>query len=512
MSSESYRAVYGYTLAVSIALILGSRVLGLLWLESLISILVSLWMIALGYLVYRKSRVNFNESDADYYYYYGFILTLVTLAATFIPFYFLAVDVKRESIIGGFGLGLLTTFIGLTGRVLLYQLFERLSTGTETAVQTIGIVSNKFARELSELTASMTTNLAELSNSYRDSAASLQSATQTLASEVAAVSDRMNGLNEAVELTRTGLLVSGTKLSESLSSDGMACSAALTSVSESSLSLSGSLSKLRQEVDGIEMQKLTARSFEAANVLERLKDVVGLAADALQTGSKDIKQNLRTVSSAADSAGKGFAEVSQNLSGTADRLASVSTSFGALDHSVKDSAKSISLAAESVFSLTGAIQEGAENTLKSVDELAISIKPLASEFVALRVNLSKEKDSLKQSELAFSAVTQSLIAAASSFDELFSKIQQGTKRFEKISADEIDVLEESINQLSGTFAKVTSELKDLSTQLGSASGEIAVLQQRQTSLWNAQEDVQKLVSETHKALLGSLRSIKEEIG
>ena len=74
------------------------------------------------------------------------------------------------------------------------------------------------------------------------------------------------------------------------------------------------------------------------------------------------------------------------------------------------------------------------------------------------------------------------------------------------------MLEGSINQLSGTFAKVTSELKDLSTQLGSASGEIAVLQQRQTSLWNAQEDVQKLVSETHKALLGSLRSIKEEIG
>ena len=66
--------------------------------------------------------------------------------------------IDNKQIIKSFGFGLITTFIGLSGRVLLYQIFERQTTGAEDAVQRISVIGDRFARQLGGLTVSMKAN------------------------------------------------------------------------------------------------------------------------------------------------------------------------------------------------------------------------------------------------------------------------------------------------------------------------------------------------------------------
>ena len=513
MNSERYRSLYVLTLALSICLISGSRVLGIWWFESVVSVAVLIWMLILGYLVYRKSAQDFDESDADYYYYYGFILTLVTLASTFIPFYFprSEVEISRESIIGGFGLGLVTTFVGLTGRVLLYQQFERLASGTETAVQTIGIVSNKFARELSVLTSSMTTNLEEFSKSYRDSAASLQRATEMLASDVVVVSDKMRGLSEVVEETRSGLGLAGEKLRSSLLSDGSACTSALSSVSEAGSALSNALTHLQRQAQAVQLQELAVQSRGVSDGLTKLNGVFDHTAASVGGGARALAESFNTVAKSVGLAEQRFGGMSAVIGAGSEQFASVATTYASLNDSIRRSAESVDAASEDTIRVSAAMRRELEDIVGLVKELAASFKPLGLEVNALQVGLGKDREALAQYDVGIRGLTESLSAAALAIEEMALRLDAGERRLDKVGAGGISRMETSVEELVGTFASVSGELNKLASQVGNASGEIAVLQERQAALWKTQENVQNLVAETHNALLGALRSLRDEI-
>jgi len=511
MSPEKYRLIYFATLVASILLISFSRFLQIANLEFWASISVVIWMFVLGYLTYQKSQDNFDESDADYYYYYGFILTLVTLAATFVPFVFSESRVSKESIIGGFGLGLITTFVGLTGRVLLYQQFERLTSGTETAVQTIGIVSNKFARELSTLTSSMTSSLEDLSKSYRDSTSHIQSATETLASEVDKASTRIRGLSDVVEQTRVNLSESGAKLSENLGADSRACANALSSIADSGQSLSASLAKLQQHVERIQAGPIADRSAEIVITLGQLNTAMGVATEAMQGSASDVKQSFGSFTGSVDSAGSKFIELSGSLGEASKELAGISSNYVTFNDTLKLSADAMKSASNSTIGATGAMKIGFDDAIDSIRKLSISVKPLVTELEALQSVLSKERESLRQYDFGVDAITKSLSSASSQLVELAGQLNAGKRRFDKIGTEDLGSLELAIRKLTGTFDNVAGELGVLAAQISNTAADIASLKEQQRSLWEAQLDVQKMVSETHAALLSSLRSIREEI-
>ena len=511
MTSASYRSFYVSSLALSICLIAISRSVRASWFEYSVSVAILIWMLILGYLVYRKSKNDFDESDADYYYYYGFILTLVTLATTFIPFYFSGSTVRKEDIIGGFGLGLVTTFIGLTGRVLLYQQFERLASGTETAVQTIGIVSNKFARELSFLTSSMTTNLDELSKSYRDSAVSLQRATEMLASDVSIVSDKMSGLSTVIEETSSGLGVAGERLRTSFVADGGACTTALSSIAESGSALSSMLTQLNQQVRSVELQKIADQSRDVLDSLAKLHEVFDSAAHVVEGGARELTQSFSTVATSAGVADQKLVSISTTIAESTERFASVAATYTNFNESVARSAESVDASSETILRVSGAMKGGLEETVSLVRQLATSFKPLASEVNAFKVELGKEREALAQYNVGLSRLTKSLSEAAVGLERMVGRLDEGERRIDKFGTDGLGRMETSIEELVGTFAKVSQELDKLIYQLGSTSGEIAVLQDRQAALWKTQENVQNLVADTHKALLTALQSLRDEI-
>jgi hypothetical protein len=79
-------------------------------------------MLAYGVLLWIRSRTAYaSETDGETFYYLGFIYTLATLVATFAPLLNSSERPESRNVLGFFGLGLITTFVGLAGRIVFAQ-------------------------------------------------------------------------------------------------------------------------------------------------------------------------------------------------------------------------------------------------------------------------------------------------------------------------------------------------------------------------------------------------------
>jgi hypothetical protein len=79
-------------------------------------------MLVYGVLLWIRSRTEYaSETDGETFYYLGFIYTLATLVATFAPLLNSSERPESRNVLGFFGLGLITTFVGLAGRIVFAQ-------------------------------------------------------------------------------------------------------------------------------------------------------------------------------------------------------------------------------------------------------------------------------------------------------------------------------------------------------------------------------------------------------
>jgi len=88
---------------------------------TMIALVVGL-MFVYGLLLWLRSRTAYAaETDGETFYYLGFIYTLATLVATFAPLLNSPDRVESRHVLGLFGVGLITTFVGLAGRIVFAQ-------------------------------------------------------------------------------------------------------------------------------------------------------------------------------------------------------------------------------------------------------------------------------------------------------------------------------------------------------------------------------------------------------
>jgi hypothetical protein len=79
-------------------------------------------MVVYGVLLWTRSRTAYaSDSDGETFYYLGFIYTLATLVASFAPLLNSPARPESRHVLGLFGLGLITTFVGLAGRIVFAQ-------------------------------------------------------------------------------------------------------------------------------------------------------------------------------------------------------------------------------------------------------------------------------------------------------------------------------------------------------------------------------------------------------
>jgi BMFP domain-containing protein YqiC len=110
-------------------------------------------MVAYGTILWIRSRTAYaSDTDGETFYYLGFIYTLATLVATFAPLLNSSERPESRHVLGLFGVGLITTFVGLAGRIVFAQWSPAEVAGPEDAARRLGDVYAEAARAIERST------------------------------------------------------------------------------------------------------------------------------------------------------------------------------------------------------------------------------------------------------------------------------------------------------------------------------------------------------------------------
>jgi len=122
------------------------------WHWTMVALVVGL-MLVYGVVVWLRSRTAYaSEGDGETFYYLGFIYTLATLVATFAPLLSSSERPETQHVLGLFGLGLITTFVGLAGRVVFAQTWTATPSGPEDNARRLGDAYAEAARRIERST------------------------------------------------------------------------------------------------------------------------------------------------------------------------------------------------------------------------------------------------------------------------------------------------------------------------------------------------------------------------
>ena len=110
-------------------------------------------MLVYGVFLWLRSRTEYaSDSDGETFYYLGFIYTLATLVATFAPLLNASEPPDSRQVLGLFGLGLITTFIGLAGRIVFAQTSPGAFASPEDDARRLGDAYAEAARAIERST------------------------------------------------------------------------------------------------------------------------------------------------------------------------------------------------------------------------------------------------------------------------------------------------------------------------------------------------------------------------
>jgi len=110
-------------------------------------------MVVYGVVLWIRSRTEYaSESDGETFYYLGFIYTLATLVATFAPLLNSSERPESRQVLGLFGLGLITTFVGLAGRIAFAQTSPGALASPEDDARRLGDAYAEAARAIERST------------------------------------------------------------------------------------------------------------------------------------------------------------------------------------------------------------------------------------------------------------------------------------------------------------------------------------------------------------------------
>jgi hypothetical protein len=104
-------------------------------------------MIVYGSIAYRIPAVSLRlDRLGDNFYYLGFIYTLASLSAALVE---LRTGINSTAILGAFGVALITTIVGIAGRVIFVQMRSEIDTVEEEIRREIAEASSRLKGELS---------------------------------------------------------------------------------------------------------------------------------------------------------------------------------------------------------------------------------------------------------------------------------------------------------------------------------------------------------------------------
>ncbi len=289
----------------------------------MIGIVVTL-MLVYGAVVWLRSKTQYSTADdAETFYYLGFIFTLVTLVATFAPL--LATEKKLESkmVLGLFGLGLITTFIGLAGRVFFYQLPE----AAPDSVDDVRRLSNAYAEAALAIEASTTQITGErLGVVLHDLVQRGEKLGQVMESLESGFGALDRGLSNALKSVSEGATAFG-----GLGGAASTASASISSATQNIEALSSRLPALTQPLN--EVLKASEKIQEIARSLGVLSKAIGEAEAEWKNFAASAKMAGKSASSAGtaianlESSARSAAQSTINMGGSLQRVSEQSNTL-----------------------------------------------------------------------------------------------------------------------------------------------------------------------------------------
>lgn len=328
MTDQELRATEGAAagrtefLLVFIVAAAGSFVLPSIWPAWVLAVWGTAWMLVYLTAVRARWPDYFDTGDfADNFYYLGFLLTLAALAGALVRLGDMTDDVLR-TVLGQFGLALVTTIVGLTGRTLLLMSNTTLRETEDRAGQRVARAFDDFTRSLHRLSAEADAFAAAFGDGLRGSLARIEAQVDEFAVAAGATRDRLDavrdgldGLGGAISGTASDVRASGEQLAGGLREAGAAAGPRLAEVGAQ---LDELLGRLREATD-----RLQALGEGADAATQDTVERVGRVAAALGLSLDAVTQSAREASAALDGERGGVADVVRQWRDQADQLARV---------------------------------------------------------------------------------------------------------------------------------------------------------------------------------------------
>lgn len=289
------KGLFGFVAVFGFALILSLKIYE--YNSDIVAGLAVALMVAYGLIAYRVPEVHLRlDRLGDNFYYLGFIYTLASMSAALLQ---LRTEQNIEPILGSFGIALITTIVGVAGRVMFTQMRSEIDDFEAIARRDLVQTSNDLRAQLHlslrdfETFQKMVLQVTDESISRSDTVVADQvtqvgAAAKTAAGEISsafkrnqtpakslitAISDISNSVDELTQRLRTVELPTD-KINDQLKKTGDELEALIMRVSSSLEEFGKKLDGIKPPVDRIEEQfEIVGRELER-RLLSRLATVV----------------------------------------------------------------------------------------------------------------------------------------------------------------------------------------------------------------------------------------------
>jgi hypothetical protein len=298
------------------------------------------WMLVYLAVVRARWSDYYETGDfADNFYYLGFLLTLAALAGVLVRLGEMSDDILR-TVLGQFGLALVTTIVGLTGRTILLMSRTTPEETEERSGQRVARAFDDFTRSLNRLSAEADSFAATFGQGLRSSLARIEGEVDDFATAAAATRNRLDAVRDGLDTlggaivgTASDVRASGQQLAGGLRELGGATGPRLAAVGAQLDDLLRRLRELAELLGSVgrgadaatrqttELVRNVGRDADAATreMMERLNRVtaeLGLALARVATAARQATDGL-------DGQAGGMADVVRQWKEQADRLAAV---------------------------------------------------------------------------------------------------------------------------------------------------------------------------------------------
>jgi hypothetical protein len=458
------------------------------WHWTMIALVVGL-MLVYGVVLWLRSRTEYaSEGDGETFYYLGFIYTLATLVATFAPLLNSAERPDTRQVLGLFGLGLSTTFVGLAGRIVFGQTGPAAVGSPEHNARKLADAYAEAARAIERSTVRIVHAQQRAEGHLNESYAGAVDAIRTLSGRVTEQFDAMS----AEMMKRFGAVIDRIN-TETESTFANLRSRAARDVETASLQVVKTHEVVKEQIEGLAAGTAGAVRSVSEQVVQdfsriaresaaELTAFVRHANTTVAATLKEFETRLGELRLPPEDVGQKLVVVLAELTERAELLrratsvvgAAYSELEGVLANAVqgaRDGSRAFSALAVSTDAATAAVTSAKTNVtefatqLNRVAPMASGLEKFPQEAATVMAALGSLRNSLSEANRAWTdvagatdGVTQSITRAG----DAFSTLEQGTRS-----------AEQSVLNWSGGLTKATigletlTELAERAVRLGS---------------------------------------------